>query len=104
MLPSAAIFFIFYMYRVHQKQCSKFSNEKSLVFLTVNLNEILQASTYMVSIVTYIKSKNPPRLVCGRQPPRAASDQSGTCAHYSDALYRKKGGKEDKEGYLCIIV
>ena len=34
------------MYRVHQKQSSKFSNEKSLVFLTVNLVEILHVSTY----------------------------------------------------------
>ena len=34
------------MYRVRQKQCSKCLNEKSLVFLTVNLFEILDASTY----------------------------------------------------------
>ena len=34
------------VHSVRQKQCSKFSNEKSLVFLMVNLVEILQASTY----------------------------------------------------------
>ena len=34
------------LYSVRQKQCSKFSNEESLVILTVNLYEILHASSY----------------------------------------------------------
>ena len=41
--------FVFYAnnrYSVRQKQCSKVSNEKSLVFLTVNLFKILHASSY----------------------------------------------------------
>ena len=46
------------MYRVHQKQCSKFSNEKSLVFLTVNLLEILHARTYDIHKYIYKVKKN----------------------------------------------
>ena len=41
------------MLSVRQKQCSKFSNEKSLVFLTVNLDEILHASTYDICKYIY---------------------------------------------------
>ena len=41
------------MYSVRQKQCSKFSNEKSLVFFTVNLVENLHVSTYDIYEYTY---------------------------------------------------
>ena len=51
---------------------------------------------------TYIKSEKSRRLVCGRQPPRAASDQSGTCAHYSDALYRKKEERKTRKA-TCVL-
>ena len=61
------------MYSLAQKHCTKFSNEKSMVFLTVNLYEILPASTY--GIYEYmVKMKNLPRLVRGHQPRRAAAD------------------------------
>ena len=62
-----------HLYSLAQKHCTKFSNEKSLVFLTVNLYEILPASTY--GIYEYmVKMKNLPRLVRGHQPLRVAAD------------------------------
>ena len=54
------------------KQWTLALNEKSLVFLTVNLYEILHTSTYTIYNYIY-KVKKTPRLVCGRQPPRAAA-------------------------------
>ena len=52
--------------------CTKFSNEKCMDFLTVNLYQILHASTY--GIYEYmVKIKNLPRLVRGHQPPRASA-------------------------------
>ena len=57
------------MYSLAQKHCTKFSNEKSMVFFTVNLYEIWHATTY--GIYEYmVKIKNPPRIVCSHQPPR----------------------------------
>ena len=51
----------FQLYSLAQKHCTKFSNEKSLVFLTVNLHEILHASTY--TLYAYIhKVKNLPQM------------------------------------------
>ena len=48
-------------YSLAQKHCTKFSNEKSLVFLTVDLYEILHAST--CTIYAYIhKVKNLPQM------------------------------------------
>ena len=41
------------MYSLTQKQCSKFSIEKSLVFFLVNLLEILHASTYDILLYIY---------------------------------------------------
>ena len=50
-----------FVYSLAQKHCTKFSNEKSLVFLTVNLYEILHASTYTIYAYIY-KVENLPRL------------------------------------------
>ena len=44
-------------YRVRQKECSKFSNEKSLVFSVVNLLENLHVSTYTIYVGMHIKSQ-----------------------------------------------
>ena len=61
------------LYSLAQKHCTKFSNEKSMVFLTVKLYEILLASTY--GIYEYmVKMNNLPRLVRRHQPLRAAAD------------------------------
>ena len=49
---------VFTMYSLAQKHCIKFSNEKSLVFLTVNLHEILHESTYTIYAYIY-KAKKP---------------------------------------------
>ena len=48
-------------YRVAQKQWIKFSIEKSLVFSSVNLLEILHASTYDILVYIY-KVKKSPRM------------------------------------------
>ena len=48
-------------YSLAQKHCTKFSNEKSLVFLTVDLYEILHASTCTIYAYIY-KVKNLPRM------------------------------------------
>ena len=68
------------MYSLAQKHCTKFSNEKSMDFLTVNLYEILHASTYGI-YECMLKIKNLPWLVRGHQPPRAAAGERGTRAH-----------------------
>ena len=60
---------LYNVYRVHQKQCSKFSNEKSLDFLTVNLVEILHVSTYDIYKNIYKVKKI--AAACAR-PPAAA--------------------------------
>ena len=57
-------------YRVRQKQCSKFSNEKSLVFLTVNLVEILHVSSY--DIYNYIYKVKKIAAACARPPAAVA--------------------------------
>ena len=62
-----------WMYRVAQKECSKFSIEKSLVFFSVNVFENLHASTYDILVYIYKVKKiaaASPRLpaaaACGR--------------------------------------
>ena len=46
------------LYSLAQKHCTKFSNEKSMVFLTVNLIEILHTSAYGIYNYTYKVRKN----------------------------------------------
>ena len=57
------------MYRLAQKHCTKFSNEKSMVFSPVNLFEILHANTYNIYNYIYKVEKN--ATTSGR-PPAAA--------------------------------
>ena len=82
-------FCTYVQYSMQQKECLTTLDEKSSVFLTVNLYKILHASTY--DIYEYMfKIKNLPRLVRGHQPPRTAADYIGSRAHYNYALYRRK--------------
>ena len=58
-----------FLYSLPQKHCTKFSNEKSMFFLTVNLFEILHASTY--GIYNYIYKVKKPAAASVR--PQAAA-------------------------------
>ena len=80
------------MLSVRQKQCSKFSNEKSLVFLTVNLVEILHASTYGIYKNIY-KVKKIAAATARHQPPRRGSAEIGTRAHVHHFVLEKEERK-----------
>ena len=47
----------------------------------------------MTSIITYIKSKKPPRLVCSRQPPRAAAAEFALARNTIEELRTVEGKK-----------
>ena len=60
------------MYRVAQKECSKFSIEKSLFFFSVNIFKNLYASTYDILVYIYkvkkIAANGNPELEAFWQP------------------------------------
>ena len=79
------------MYSLAQKHCTKFSNEKSLVFLTVNLHEILHASTYTLYAYIY-EVKNLPRMATLTYSHFSNPGGSYHRAHYSLSLPSIGGG------------
>ena len=81
------------MYSVTGKQWMLDLNENSLVFLTVNLIEILHASTYGNYSYIYIRSKKWPRLLPCRQPPGAAAARFVFARNTSIRVHYKKEGK-----------
>ena len=70
------------VYSLPQKHCTKFSNEKSMFFLTVNLFENWHASTYNMCKYIYKVKKN---AIASVRPPAAA--RRGQSKRHLRALY-----------------
>ena len=73
------------VYSLAQKHCTKFSNEKSMFFLTVNLYEILHASTYAIYAYIY-KVKNLPRMATLTYSHFGHPGRIYHCAHYTNTI------------------
>ena len=71
----------------HKKNAANFQLKKAwFYFRSTFLKFCMQVQ--MASNITYIKSKKPPRLACGHQPPRRVGDDMGTEAH--DYIFSRK--------------
>ena len=83
-----------YIYYLYLEFWSTVCSKKNAANFQMNFFRFFLRSTFlkfgmqvaMASNITYIKSKKPPRLVRGHQPPRRAADWIGTCARYSYVL------------------
>ena len=89
------------MYSLAQKHCTKFSNDKSMVFSPVNILENLHASTYMASTITDMKSKKMPRMATLTYSHFGNPGRSYHRAHYSTSMCIK-ARKHDERSTLSL--
>ena len=92
------------MYSLQQKQCTTALIEKSRVFFrSIFLKFCMQVPT--IYMITYIKSEKMPRLVRGRQPPRAAATQFALARTSMISYYNIEERKHDESFFVyCSIV